>query len=109
MSDRDRSESERRAIANQHRGEVVPDSGEPMQGRSLHHVVSVRLQPQLIAALRELADERGVSVSDLIREGAHWVTQVARGPSPRFHVRHITTQLPSTEEQPETHTATAGY
>jgi hypothetical protein len=33
-------------------------------------MVSLRLEPELAEALRELASRRGVSVSELLREGA---------------------------------------
>jgi hypothetical protein len=71
MSDeRSRSESERRELAQQHAGEVVEDSGKAVAPKRLDQMISLRLEPELAAALRELANRRGVSVSELLREGA---------------------------------------
>lgn len=109
MKGHERNEAERRELAERHRGEVVSGSGEAIEGRSLPHIVSVRLQPHLIAALRELARDRGVSVSDLIREGAQWVTEASRMRPISLQVRLVTTQTPTIEEETDAHTATAGY
>lgn len=70
---RRRSESARRDEAFEHRGEVVPESGRPVEPRRVPQVVSLRLHPDLLAALRTLADARGTSVSELLREGAEFV------------------------------------
>ena len=71
MSDeRRRSEHERRELAQQHAGEVVEGSGKAVAPRRLDQMVSLRLEPELAVALRELANRRGVSVSELLREGA---------------------------------------
>jgi hypothetical protein len=71
MSDeRSRSESERRELAQQHAGEVVEGSGKAVAPKRLDQMISLRLEPELAAALRELANRRGVSVSELLREGA---------------------------------------
>jgi hypothetical protein len=71
MSDERRgSENERRELAQQHAGEVVEGSGRAVPTRRLDQMVSLRLEPELAVALRELANRRGVSVSELLREGA---------------------------------------
>jgi len=70
------SEIERRELADAHRGEVVPGSGTPIEGRRLGQIVSVRLEPDTLAALREIANRRAVTVSDLLREGAGMVLAV---------------------------------
>jgi predicted DNA-binding ribbon-helix-helix protein len=70
MVERDMSERERRELANRHRGEVVPDSGTPVEGRRLAQVVSLRFEPEILATLRDIANRRGMTVSDLLREGA---------------------------------------
>lgn len=71
MSDeRRRSERERREAAQQHAGEVIAGSGRSVAPKRLDQMVSLRLEPDLVAALRALADRRGVSVSELLREGA---------------------------------------
>ena len=66
----DMSERERRESAYANRGNVIEGSAEFVEPRRLDHVVSVRLQPELLAALRRVAEERGVTVSDLLREAA---------------------------------------
>jgi hypothetical protein len=71
MSDEVRaSERQRRELAQQHAGEVVQGSGRPATPRRMGQMVSLRLEPDLAAALRELAASRGTSVSDLLREAA---------------------------------------
>jgi hypothetical protein len=71
MSDEHRrSERERRELAQQHAGEVVEGSGKAIAPRRLDQMISLRLEPELAATLRELADRRGVTVSELLREGA---------------------------------------
>jgi predicted DNA-binding protein len=65
-----RSEAERRAVAQRNRGHVRRGSGESIDGRRLDQMVSVRLAPDLVAALRGLAEESGRSISDLLREAA---------------------------------------
>jgi predicted DNA-binding ribbon-helix-helix protein len=65
-----RSEQERRELAQQHAGEVVEGSGRVVAPRRLGQMVSVRLEPGLAEALRELANRRGISVSEALREAA---------------------------------------
>lgn len=64
------SEEAMRELANQHRGEVVAGSGTPVEGRRLGQMVSLRLEPDVVADLRDIANERGQTISDLLREGA---------------------------------------
>lgn len=71
MSDKARrSEQERRGLAQQHAGEVVEGSGRVVTPRRLGEMISLRLEPALAEALRELADRQGVSLSELLREAA---------------------------------------
>jgi hypothetical protein len=65
-----RSERERRERAQQHAGEVVEGSGRVVTPRRLGQMVSVRLEPGLADALRELANRRGISLSEALREAA---------------------------------------
>jgi hypothetical protein len=65
-----RSERERRELAQQHAGEVVEGSGRVVPPRRLGQMVSVRLEPGLLEALRELASRRGISLSEALREAA---------------------------------------
>jgi hypothetical protein len=71
------SEKERRRLAQDHRGEVVEGSGEVIEPRRLDQMLSVRLDPDLVVGLRELAASTGASVSDLLRQGALLVLQEA--------------------------------
>lgn len=73
MASRDMSEIQRRELANAHRGEVVPDSGTPVEARRLGQIISLRLEPDTIVALRDIANRRGVTVSELLREGVGMV------------------------------------
>jgi hypothetical protein len=63
-------EAARRNLALKHAGEVAPGSGQPVEPRRLGQIVSLRLEPQLAAALRALADRREVTVSELLRAAA---------------------------------------
>lgn len=70
MSDKDRErEKELRNAAQAETGEVVvPGSGRVVEPREIKQMLSVRLEPELIAALRRVATKRGQSTSDLVRE-----------------------------------------
>lgn len=70
MVERGLSEHERRELADAHRGEVVVGSAEPVVPRRLGQMVSLRLEPDTIEALRDIANRRGLTLSDLLREGA---------------------------------------
>jgi len=50
--------------------EVVPESGVPVELAQLGTVVSLRLRTDMAALLREVANRRGVSLSDLLRLAA---------------------------------------
>ena len=69
MSDRSRaSEAERRETAFAHRGEVEEGSGEKLTPKHVSQMVSVRLDGELAGALRDVAERRGMTVSDVLRE-----------------------------------------
>ncbi len=70
-----RSEIARRERAQAHAGEVVAGSGKRGKPRRMAQMVSVRLDGELVSALRNIAEQRGVTVSDLLREGADQVVQ----------------------------------
>jgi hypothetical protein len=48
-------------------GELVEGSGRKVAARRLDQMVSVRLDPELLAQARSMATQRGESLSDLIR------------------------------------------
>lgn len=64
------NEQKRREHAQAHRGDVIPDSGTPLESRCMYQVVTVGFEPDVLISLREIAHQRGVTVSDLLREGA---------------------------------------
>lgn len=49
---------------------LIEGSARRGDSRRLDQMVSARLDPRLVAALRQLAEERGVSLSDVLREAA---------------------------------------
>jgi hypothetical protein len=49
---------------------IIEGSGRRGEARRLDQMISVRLDPVLVAALRDLAAKRGVSLSDVLREAA---------------------------------------
>lgn len=74
----------------------VPDvepGGREVGGRSLKQMVSVRLEAPLLRELRTLATERGVSVSDLLREAAVDLVDRSRPVPVRVKVRSAGTQM----------------
>lgn len=71
MTDKRRQDEIRRQdAAPKARGQVVEGSGRKMALRRLDQMISVRLDPDVLAGLRSLADETGRSVSDLLRAAA---------------------------------------
>ena len=69
-ADARRSERERREKAQSHRGKVVRGSARPIPSRSVPQMVSVRLDPQLVGELRSVAERRGTTLSEVLREAA---------------------------------------
>jgi len=70
-NDAPKNEKELRDELDRHPDNVIVEgSGQAVAPRRLGHMVSLRLEPELAAALRELADRRGTTVSELLREGA---------------------------------------
>jgi hypothetical protein len=73
-------ERARRELADKHRGDVVEGSASPVVGRRLDQVISLRLEPDLVVALRNLAEQQGTTMSDLLRQGALRVLAEAAEP-----------------------------
>src|SRR5215213_6829821 len=69
------NEVARRERAQAHAGEVVSGSGKRGKSRRMGQMVSVRLDGELVSRLRAIAEQRGVTVSDLLREGSELVVQ----------------------------------
>jgi hypothetical protein len=73
--ERRESEMVRRERAHAHKGEVVSGTGKRGKPRRMAQMVSVRLNGELVSGLRTIAEQQGVTVSDLLREGAELVVQ----------------------------------
>src|SRR5215212_398684 len=69
------NEAVRRERAQAHAGEVVSGSGRRGTPRRMGQMVSVRLDGGLVSRLRAIAEQRGVTLSDLLREGSELVVQ----------------------------------
>jgi hypothetical protein len=78
-----KSEIERRQLAQAHAGEIVEDSGILGTPRLMSQMVSVRLDGQLVIELWAAAERRGVTLSDVLREGARLVLQEERAKAER--------------------------
>jgi len=78
MAGRDLTDRERRELAYAHRGEVVDGSAEPVEPRRLGQMVSLRLETDTIVALREIANNRGITLSDLLREAAGMIIEASQ-------------------------------
>jgi predicted transcriptional regulator len=96
------SERERRDKALEQRDGVVPGSGTPLEPRRIPQMVSVRLDPELVIALRRLADERRTSVSDLLREGAEMVLMASATVSLTWQSWTVTSDATMTRANPGT-------
>lgn len=99
MAGRDMNEHERRELANAHRGDMLVGPATPIEPRRLDQVVSLRLEPETIAALRDIATRRGSTVSDLLREGAGMVIATEE---PTMRISHLSFDV--TLMGPETQT-----
>jgi predicted transcriptional regulator len=49
---------------------LIEGSGRRGEPRRLDQMISARLDPTLVAALKQLAEKRGMSLSDVLREAA---------------------------------------
>jgi uncharacterized protein (DUF4415 family) len=67
MNDEARSAEAAMREAAESMGEVVPESGQAIAGRSIPQMVSVRLDPALVRALRETALATDSTMSDVLR------------------------------------------
>lgn len=67
----------RREKAQAHAGEVIFGSGGQGSPRRMAQMVSVRLSAGLASSLRAIAEQQGLTLSDLLREGAELIVQDA--------------------------------
>lgn len=74
-----RDEVARREAAFNARGDVVEGAARDVTPRRLGQMVSLRLEADLIVALREVAERRGQSLSSLLREAASLLLAHERG------------------------------
>jgi hypothetical protein len=91
-------EIETREAAQVHAGEIVPGSGSRGTPRRMAHMVSVRLDGELIRMLRTIAEQRGVTVSDLLREGAEQIVQksyAAARPRVSYTISGVNQSIPT--------------
>ncbi len=49
---------------------LIEGSGRRGETRRLDQMISARLDPTLVAALKQFADQKGLSLSDVVREAA---------------------------------------
>ena len=78
-----------REEAQTHAGEIVEGSGSRGTPRRMAQMTSVRLDGSLLRRLRTLARERGVTLSDLLREGAVLVLEDQHTEETRTYIRAI--------------------
>jgi predicted DNA-binding protein len=78
-----------REKAQAHAGEVNEGAGSRGTPRRMAQMVSVRLSGSLIRRLRTLARRKGVTLSDLLREGAELVLERQHIEETRTYIRSI--------------------
>jgi hypothetical protein len=88
VADPRREEEKRRREAAQARTAEV-EGGYEVAGRSLKQMISARLEAQLLKDLRELAEQRGVSISDLLRQAAVELVERSRTAPVLVHFRPV--------------------
>ncbi len=96
--ERRNNEITRRERAQAHAGEVVSGSGKRGKPRRMAQMVSVRLDGELARTLRAIAEQREVTVSDLLREGAEQVvvkTHAAAQPRIRYTISGAEHAIPT--------------
>lgn len=70
MGTSDRRDVEGEAMSVDRPQGVIEGSGRRGEPRRLDQMISARLDPTLVAALKQLAAKRGISLSDVLREAA---------------------------------------
>lgn len=78
MDNNPREDEKRRREAAQVLPANVEPGGRAVERRPIKQMVSVRLEARLLKELRLLATERGVSISDLLREAALELVEQSR-------------------------------
>lgn len=83
------SEADRRELADALRDEGAAADEAVDEPRRLDQMFSVRLGPDLAAALRDLANVRGATVSELLREAALALLRAEHEPRPGVVVERL--------------------
>jgi predicted transcriptional regulator len=65
-----KGERERRDLAFENRGIVSDEDGEKVEPTNISQMVSLRLDGRLVTELRRLAESRGTTLSDVLRDAA---------------------------------------
>jgi uncharacterized protein (DUF4415 family) len=95
MMGEEMSEKKLRGQAYGHRDQVVEGSGEVMEPARLSQMVSLRLDGDVIGALRDLANRRQTTVSELLRQGASLVLAHDAAPTQTLLVFDVKTETGS--------------
>lgn len=83
-------EAQLREVAQSQAGNVIPGSGVRGQPRRMAQMISLRLDGDLIGALRGVAEREGVSMSELLRRAAEaYVDDYERELVPLVRVTHL--------------------
>lgn len=73
-----RDEKERRERALESKGKLVREgSGRALAPRPIPQMISLRLDPDVLAVLRDTAEREGTTISDLLRQGAALIVRMA--------------------------------
>jgi len=108
MSD-PQTEHKRRELAFQNRGEVVEGSEAGIDATRTNQMISLRLDAGIISALRDLANLRSTTVSELLREGAGLVLDNASRPESSPSVTYTITKAAMTTVLSSSGFSTAGF
>ncbi len=92
----------------QQQAKVVKGSGRMLPPKKFGHVISIRLQTELISQLRELADARGVSISDLMRNAAKNLIETAARSQYEIYSQNLQSSKSSARWLYQTQASTSG-
>lgn len=97
-----KARSAERALRNRaqaQKGSVVEGSGKAVEPRRLVQIISVRLDPELAGQLREVAQARGTTMSDLLRDGGRMLVDLHHTPQrPNPIIRAVTFYSPEVKK-----------
>jgi hypothetical protein len=90
-----------RETAQAHKGDVVEGSARPVTPRRLDQMISVRLDPDLVGKLREIAEARGVTVSTLLRDAGRMLVDQYMTPPKATPIIRMETFFTLNNQQPQ--------